>query len=172
MYYIIKDMFKMGFIEGIRANNKENNPRAYYNARRFLTEAFITFIALPLLSLALGDPEDHDDEWMYKMGIYLTRKSLLDMRAGNPVGMIMGRTIQKMINTPIPSMSTLDDTLYPITGILNGDIFTEYEKSGNGYKKGDNMYLTKLPRKFIPFYKQIEETIQFGEENEVFKYIN
>lgn len=172
MYYIIKDMFKMGFIEGIRTNNKENNPRAYYNARRFATEMFITLLALPLLSLALGDPEDHDDEWMYKMGIYLTRKSLLDMRAGNPVGMIMGRTIQKMINTPIPSMSTLDDTLYPITGILNGDIFTEYEKSGNGYKKGDNMYLTKLPRKCIPFYKQIEETIQFGEENEVFKYIN
>lgn len=172
MYYIIKDMFKMGFIEGIRANNKENNPRAYYNARRFATEMFITFLALPLLSLALGDPEDHDDEWMYKMGIYLTRKSLLDMKAGNPIGMIMGRTVQKMINTPIPSMSTLDDTLYPITGILNGDIFTEYEKSGNGYKKGDNMYLTKLPRKCIPFYKQIEETIQFGEENEVFKYIN
>ena len=172
MYYIIKDMFTMGFIEGIRANNKENNPRAYYNARRFATEMFITFIALPLLSLALGDPEDHDDEWLYKMGIYLTRKSLLDMRAGNPIGMIMGRTIQKMINTPIPSMSTLDDTLYPITGILNGDIFTEYEKSGNGYKKGDNIYLTKLPRKCIPFYKQIEEIIYFDEENEVFKYIN
>ena len=65
---------------------------------------------------------------MYKMGIYLTRKASLDMKAGNPIGMIMGRTIQKMINTPIPSMSTLDDTLYPITGILNGDIFTEYEK--------------------------------------------
>lgn len=172
MYYIIKDMFTEGFMEGIRKHNKENNPRAYYNARRFLIETFITFIALPLLSLALGDPEDHDDEWMYKMGIYLTRKSLLDMKAGNPVGMIMGRTIQKMINTPIPSMSTLDDTLYPITGILNGDIFTKYEKSGNGYKNGDSVYLTKLPRKFIPFYKQIEETIQFGEENEVFKYIN
>lgn len=172
MYYIIKDMFTEGFMEGIRKHNKENNPRAYYNARRFATEMFITFLALPLLSLALGDPEDHDDEWMYKMGIYLTRKASLDMRAGNPVGMVMGRTIQKMINTPIPSMSTLDDTLYPITGILNGDIFTEYEKSGNGYKKGDNMYLTKLPRKCIPFYEQIEETIQFGEENEVFKYIN
>lgn len=172
MYYIIKDLFKEGFIEGIRKNNKENNPRAYYNARRFATELFITLIALPLLSLALGDPEDHEDEWLYKMGIYLIRRALLDMRAGNPIGMIMGRTIQKMINTPVPSMSTLDDTLYPITGILNGDVFKKYEKSGNGYEKGDNMYLTKLPRKTIPFYKQIEETVQFGEENEVFKYLN
>lgn len=172
MYNIIKDMFTDGFIEGIRKHNKENDPRAYYNARRFATEMFITFLALPLLSLALGEPEDHEDEWLHKMGIYLTRRALLDMRAGNPVGMIMGRTIQKMINTPIPSISTLDDTLYPITGILNGDVFSEYEKSGNGYEKGDNMYLTKLPRKIIPFYKQIEETAQFGEENEVFKYLN
>ena len=171
MYGIIKDMFTEGFIEGIRKHNKENDPRAYYNARRFATEMFITFLALPLLSLALGDPEDHDDEWLYKMGIYLTRRALLDMRAGNPIGMIMGRTIQKIINTPIPSLATVEDTLYPITGILNGDVFKEYEKSGNGYKKGDSVYLTKLPRKFIPFYKQIEETIYFDEENEIFKYL-
>ena len=171
MYGIIKDMFTEGFIEGIRKHNKENDPRAYYNARRFATEMFITFLALPLLSLALGDPEDHDDEWLYKMGIYLTRRALLDMRAGNPIGMIMGRTIQKIINTPIPSLATVEDTLYPITGILNGDVFKEYEKPGNGYKKGDSVYLTKLPRKFIPFYKQIEETIYFDEENEIFKYL-
>jgi hypothetical protein len=110
------------------------------------------------------------------MFIYQTERAFMDISTGNPASIFMNGAMignfWKIINSPVPSVNTWQDTLYPITGI--SDIGKEYEKSNKskGIKAGDDVYLHKLPRNFIPFWGQIEDLQNFSEDNSSFAYFN
>lgn len=168
--------FKQHDINYIKAHyNKENDPVFYHNMRRVTTDMFIT-IALMVLKSILDEPDERKGDFWYRMLIYQTERAFMDISTGNPASVFMnGAMIDnfwKVINSPVPSVKTWQDTLYPITGI--SDIGKEYEISNRskGIEAGDNIYLHKLPRTFIPFWKQIEDLQNFSEDNSSFAYFN
>ena len=153
--------------------NKENDPTFYYNMRRAATEMFLT-VALLILKSSLDEPDERKGDYWYRLLIYQTDRAFMEMSAGNPAStLINGAFITnmfKLIDSPVPMSSTLQDTLYPITGL--SDLGKEYEKSdkARGIEKGDNIYWYKLPRKLIPFWKHIEDLSNFSEDDSAFKY--
>lgn len=168
MFNIIKDL-KRNDLEYVKTTYfaKGKNSRAYYNARRVGSELAIILI-LAILKGALDEPEERKGDFWYRMLIYQVDRALVDIGLGNPIG--VPYSMLKLLNSPIPSTSLINDVLYPITGL--GDITKEYQKSdkARGIEQGDNVYLHKLPRKFLPFYKHIDDLSNFSEDDSAFKY--
>jgi hypothetical protein len=108
------------------------------------------------------------------MLIYQTERAFMDVSSGSPLSILaegaMISNFFKILNSPIPSVRTWQDTLYPITGL--SDLEKEYERGNKakGIEKGDNVYWHKLPRKFIPFWKHIEDLSNFSEDDSAFAY--
>jgi hypothetical protein len=170
---LAKDL-KRHDLDYIKAHyNKENDPTFYYNMRRAATDLFLT-VALLILKTSLDEPEERKGDYWYRMLIYQTDRAFMEMSAGNPASILVNgafiTNMFKLIDSPVPMSSTLQDTLYPITGL--SDLDKEYEKSdkARGIEKGDNVYWHKLPRKFIPFWKHIEDLSNFSEDDSAFKY--
>lgn len=153
--------------------NKENDPVFYYNMKRAGTDIIIT-IALMILKSALDEPDERKGEFWYRMLIYQIERAYMDVSSGNPISILengaMISNFFKILNSPIPANRTLQDTLYPITGL--SDINEHYERSdkSKGIEKGDNVYLHKLPRSFVPFWKHIEDLSNFSEDDSAFAY--
>ena len=70
----------------------------------------------------------------------------------------------KILNGPIPAASTVGNLLYPITG--TADIHETYKR---GRYKGKNKYVVNTLRYTVPFYRQIDNLIHLGDEDNLFK---
>lgn len=170
---LAKDLKKFD-LDYIKAHyNRENDPVFYHNMRRAATDAFIT-IALMILKSALDEPDERKGDFWYRMFIYQTERAFMDVSSGNPLSIFangaMISNFFKILNSPIPSVRTWQDTLYPITGL--SDLGKEYERGNKakGIEKGDNVYWHKMPRSFIPFWKHIEDLSNFSEDDSAFAY--
>ena len=60
---------------------------------------------------------------------------------------------------------TAFDLLYPITGLVSGDIAKE---QGSGRYKGENKYWYNIKRHTIPFWWDIQKLTYLGEDHTVF----
>ena len=162
------------------------------NVRRALSE-FAVFAALLGVSVALGNPKDHKGEWGYRFLIYQIRRLIMDEQASIPIlpanvaagvawggekaAEAMGADIEPgfqasggllregitLLNSPVASVKTINGFLYPITGL--GEINQKYQRGPN---KDKNKYWTKFKKQTLPFYGQIDQLIQMGDEDYIF----
>lgn len=91
----------------------------------------------------------------------------MELRVSNPVGAVM--ELGKLINQPIPSQSTFRGLIYPIWGLATGDFLEEgkYRKYKKGYT--ENKYWHNIKRYSLPFYSQIEQLINFEDDDDIYK---
>jgi len=86
------------------------------------------------------------------------KRLILDELGSYPTGIPNeGLTI---LNSPIPGLNTINGLLYPIRGLLNGDITKEIQR---GPYKGWNKYLRNVYKYTIPFVYKIDNTIRMDE---------
>ena len=131
------------------------------DVKQVLGESFM-LLALAGLSAVLGDPDDHKGEFYYRLWMYVVKRCLFDEKAATvPGAIIEAKTI---INNPIASAQTVAGLLYPILGISD---ITETIKSGR--YKGWNKYERNIIKYTIPFYSQIDQLLNIGEESGVFR---
>ena len=117
-----------------------------------------------MLSFALGDPDRHKREWWRRMWIYQVKRLLLDAESGMPSTKIIQSFIT-MMQSPIAGVSTLNSWLYLLTGLTNGDLYTDI-KSGD--HKGENRYWRNVKKFVFPVFKDIEQLQKLDEEESVF----
>lgn len=133
------------------------------NVRRAMRE-YVLLAALSLLNLGLGDPKDHQDEWMYRMLIYQVRRALLDIKGGTPIFLPFEATT--LINNPISATATFTSLLYPFFGIP--DLWADDIQSGP--YKGWNRFAYKFMRYTVPYWYQIEQMIRLGEDESLLNF--
>ena len=159
------------FIDYIKEYKEyQTSANAYWNSlsetqkadvKQVLGEAF-TLAALAGLSACVGDPDDHKGEFFYRLWMYVVRRCLFDEKAATiPGAVIEAKTI---INNPIASAQTVAGLLYPILGISD---ITKTIKSGR--YKGWNKYERNVLKYTIPFYAQIDQLLNIGDDSSVFK---
>jgi hypothetical protein len=123
--------------------------------------------ALIACQLGLGSEEDTKGSWLKRFILYQIKRALLDEISFTYPGVfITGETI---INSPVASYNTIYGLGYPIYGAVRGD-FNETVKRGK--YKGMNKYVRNLIKYDIPYYEQINQAINFGDEDNVFFIFN
>ena len=124
-------------------------------------------LALAGLSFCMGDPNDHKGEFWYRLWLYVVKRCLLDEKATTLPGIaVEGKTI---MNNPIASAQTVTGLLYPIIGLYNGDY---NERIQRGEHQGQRKYWRKVEKYSIPFYSQIDQLSNLGEDASVFNVFN
>lgn len=162
-------------------------------ARRYLAEVSL-FTAFTLLGALLGSLEDDDEE----KSVLLSNLELLAKRQRSDMGAFLPSMlniptgfdagafntfdfIRKTVSSPIPAMRSVDNSisvLSQMTGIeykdnqLNFTINDEYEKSGNGYEKGDLKITRKLQKSIIAPYWQLLKLMNPSEQLQFLNMIN
>lgn len=142
-------------------HSSEMNDMQKKNIRRLVVEHGILG-SLYLLSMALGEPDDHKKEFWYRMWIYQTRRLIMDMETSNPVGAALN--FKTMLNSPIAATNTINSLLYPIFGI--SDITETIQR---GPYKGWNKYGRNLLKYTTPFYDYIDQIYRMDEDDAAFK---
>lgn len=116
-------------------------------------------IALVLLGLWGWLDDDNDDKaWREYQALGVVDRLLTEVLASTPL--FFPREFVKLVNSPVPSISTFNNLTYPITGV--GDIVEKYK---TGRYKGENKYMHNLKYEFIPFTKQIDYFINPESDN-------
>lgn len=146
----------------MRGNLTENQK---YNIKRLFAELIL--FGLSTLQTRLAPDPDDDDSFIYRMWLYQIKRLQMELRVSNPVGAVM--ELGKLINQPIPSQSTFRGLIYPIWGLATGDFLEEgkYRKYGKGYT--ENKYWHNIKRYSLPFYSQIEQLINFEDDDDIYK---
>lgn len=134
------------------------------NCRRAMAEQLVLFSLLGL-SFALGEPDDHKKEFWTRMWIYQTKRAIMDVRGSTPYG--IPREITKIINSPVAATNTVNAMMYPVVGLPD---VTETIKSGR--YRGWNKYGRNMLKYWTPFYNQIDQLNNMGEDEAVFAVFN
>lgn len=134
------------------------------NCRRAMAEQLV-LASLLCLSFGLGEPEDHKKEYWHRMWIYQTKRAIRDVRGSTPYGIPMELT--KMINSPIAATNTVNSLMYPFVGLPDID-----DTIRSGRYKGWNKYGRNLLKYYVPFYNQIDQLNNLGEDDAVFTVFN
>lgn len=142
-------------------HSSEMNDMQKKNIRRLVVEHAILG-SLYLLSMALGEPDEHKKDFWYRMWIYQTRRLIMDLETSNPVGAALN--FKTMLNSPIAATNTVNGLLYPIFGI--GDITETIQR---GPYQGWNKYGRNLLKYTTPFYDYIDQIYRMDEDDSAFK---
>lgn len=140
-------------------NNISN--RQKQNAKRTLSELSIFFSMVMLFAL-LGvddDEETEDLEWLGRFWVYQARRIQHDALFGIPVG--TPYELLRIMKSPFPQFSTIEDMYYPISGLLEGH-HTETLK--NGPDKGRNKYWRNIEKEVLKIPYDIKELIRFDNQ--------
>lgn len=132
------------------------------DVRRTLAESFM-IIALAGASFAMGDPDRHRGEFFYRLWLYVVKRCLFDEKATTVIGGIT--EAKTLINNPLASAQTVAGLLYPIYGFMSGDFFEEVQ---SGRFKGWNKGVRNTLKYTVPFWGQIDQLINIGEETGAF----
>lgn len=152
------DIFNFESEAALHWNEMDAGQKA--NVRRALAEQLV-LASLLCLSFGLGEPEDHKKEFWTRMWIYQTKRAIMDVRGSTPYGVPMEMT--KMINSPMAATNTVNALMYPVVGL--GDL-DDTIKSGR--YKGWNKYGRNMLKYWTPFYNQIDQLQNMGEDESVF----
>ena len=158
-YGIVGDIFK--FQRESMLHWKDMNSMQKANVKRALSE-LSTLASLLTLSFALGEPDDHKKEWWMRMWIYQTKRAITDVNGSTPWGVPM--EMNTLLNSPIAASNTVNAFLYPFFGLKD---IGETIKTGK--HKGENKYIRNITKYLIPFYGQIEQLNEMGEDNSIFQ---
>ena len=181
MYKLIRDIIKdaEGFSIDVAAHWNNLDADQKHNVRKAAAE-FMLWPCLITLSFAMGSPSDdeHKRNRRWKFWKYQVQRLLLDEETSMPI--LIGTQgslpteIETIINSPIASTKTIENWLYPLYGLTNGDLVEDghLARYKTGRHKGEWKYGSKLMRKTMPFYGQIESFINMDKDNSVFAIFN
>lgn len=132
------------------------------DVKETLGEIF-SLLALMGLGFCMGDPDDHNGEFWYKLWMYVVKRVEFDQRATNVV--FLPKELKTLIQSPFASTQTVSGLLYPVYGLINGDY---KETIMSGRNAGQNKYVKNLKKYTLPFYHQIDQMLHLDEESYVF----
>ena len=112
------------------------------------------------------DEEDYKGDAWARFWCYQMHRQIMELSSNIPILNIY--TVPDLLNSPIPAVNTWNNLVYPIAGILNGDILDTYK---SGVNVGKNKYVTKLPKAVLP-YKPIENLMDIGTSSNMFYLYN
>lgn len=168
-YYATCWRFAKQLITGIRdlsatyeilKNDMTNEDRINFRKARW--ECYMWLFLLGLNFCLDDDDKDKNNFWE-RFLLYNTKRMEFETFAATPLGIIPES--KKIINSPIPAINTVDGLLYPITGLVNGDVFETIER---GRYEGWNKYGRNIMWYTIPFYKQVDQLVHMDEEDALF----
>jgi len=161
---LIRDYFKDRREYQTKANAYWENLSETQKAdvKRTLAESFM-LAALAGASFAMGDPNDHRGEFFYRLWMYVIKRCLFDEKATTIMGGIS--EAKTLVNNPLASAQTAAGLLYPIYGFFNGDFFEEVQ---SGRYQGWNKGVRNTLKYTVPFWGQIDQLLNIGEEEGVF----
>ena len=113
--------------------------------------------ALAILFMLFKNFDDDDDKEEFSDWSALIARRLLSEGVQYTPG-VGSVELAKVVINPSASVSTVDKVWDALTQAFT-DIDEVYERSGAGYQKGDNKFITKLLRT-IPIYRQYVNTIE------------
>lgn len=123
------------------------------------------FLALTGFSAIMGDPDDHKGEWAYRVWLYNVKRLLFDERAATVPGLAL--EAKTIMQNPIASTQTVSGLLYPVLApMLSPEDLVTPVKSGR--YKGMTRYERNILKYTIPFYGQIDQMINLGEDSSIF----
>lgn len=125
----------------------------------------LLFVALTGFSAIMGDPDDHKGEWAYRVWLYNVKRLLFDERAATVPGLVL--EAKTIMQNPIASTQTVSGLLYPVLAPMLSpeDLFTPVK---SGRYKGMSRYERNVLKYTIPFYGQVDQLINLGEDSSVF----
>lgn len=159
---LFKDAINLEFQIGAHWNKLDTLQKA--NVRRALTELSVLSCLLTL-GFALGEPDEHKRGWWLRMFMYQVKRSTVDVNGSTPWGIPM--EMNTLINSPVAATNTVNSLLYPFVCI---DDIGETIKSGP--HKGENKYWRNIKKYTVPFYGQLEQIYNMGEDESVFNIFN
>lgn len=123
--------------------------------KKWNTEVLL-FLALLLIQTpaVLGEKEDYEEDYWYKLLAFQIKKAFADASSANPVGFVS--QAYGINDNLIASFSTVNKLLYPIVGL--GDLDDEIQ---SGRYQGWNKYGRNLLWYTVPFYKNIDQLMYF-----------
>lgn len=143
---------------------KEMTTAQKANFKRALTEQLILG-CLYGLEFALGEPDAHKEEWWTRMWIYQVKRAIVDVHGSTPWGLVP--EMNTLLQSPIAATNVVNTILYPIYGLP--DIMDTIK---SGPHEGENKYFRNLQKYTLPFYGQIEQMMDLGEDEGIFAIFN
>lgn len=162
MWMFVKDFATFMFRASSQWSNLNEMQR--YNVKRVRAEMCM-LISLLGLSFALGEPDDHKQEFWRRWWIYQTKRMITETEASMP-NLAMGFSLIKILQSPMAGINTLNSLLYVLYGLTNGDLF-ETIKSGD--HKGENRYWRNVIKYDLPFFKDWETLQKLDKDDSLFK---
>ena len=157
----MRDMYTFTFRAQSQWSNL--NDMQKHNVRRVQSE-MLMYVALLGLSFALGEPDDHKQEFWRRWWIYQTRRMILDTEASMPHIKNFSNWMTVM-NAPMASINTMNSLLYMFYGLTNGDLFEEIQ---SGDHAGENKYLRNVIKYDLPFFKDWEQMQNMDTDDAIF----
>lgn len=134
-----------------------------YNLCRAHNE-LILYFALLGLGFALGEPKDNRGNAAKKFWIYQVKRLILDTEASTPHPAML-QNMFTILQSPMAGVSMLNNLLYIIYGLTNGDVTKKVDRGKN---KGENKYLYNVKKKALPFFKDYYELRDLGTRDDIF----
>ena len=158
---LLKTSFKDAItLEQLKKDPSEKARMQEANIRRFWAERFI-WTSLTLLSFAIADLEEEEDDFWFRLWLYNHKRTYQDV-----INMMGGGAllqIKSIASHPIPALSTLNGLLYPVLGWRDID-----DKIQKGEDKDKNKWMMNVLRYTVPFYKQIDQLLDISEDDRMF----
>ena len=140
----VSAMNRLTVAEAAKKTKSEMTSAQLYNFKRFWASVGM-FLFTWGFKMIIGDPDEEDDRlsrwWKYEM-----MRLFMEEKASSPTGVITESN--KIINTPLPVLSVIYGFMYPVIGLIDGDLDKEVQK---GRRKGQNKYWATIKRRTFPF---------------------
>lgn len=136
------------------------------NIRRAMSEVVIWGM-LNVLIAAIGSEKDYKGDFWMRLLIYVLKRTEMETGASVPSPALL-KDATKLMESPFPSISTIQGTLYPLYGWYN-DYGVKYESGPN---KGKDKYITKSIKGLLPTKKVIDNTLNIDTRPDMFNYLN
>ena len=164
-FHIIKNMIRDNIKSHISIAAQWNtlSNRQKTNARRVLSEIGMFISLWGILNLLGIDDDDEIDfkdyNWTERFLIYQARRAYHDAWFGIPVGTPM--EMLRIVKSPFPQYTTIDDLYYPISGLIQGH---HKEELRSGPDKGRNKYWRNIEKEVLKIPYDIKEFIRMDED--------
>lgn len=151
---------------------KNLNAAQQQNVLRVLAELGLLAIVSSFTALMEGGKDDeHHNEWAYKFWLYQMKRLKMDAWSTVPGDRSLNDIIN-LANNPISATNTINSTLYPFWGFRkdwNQEVSSRTRDAEFWNSMPGKKYAYKTWKHTVPFTKQIEQTIHFDEEENIFK---
>ena len=111
---------------------------------------------------------------MQRWATLLLKRTFSEFSAGLPIGLLT--ETYRITQNPLPPLVSVTGLIYPITGIVKGDLISRddfgditWTKIESGRYTGWNKYLRNLLWYTVPFYKQIDQLTHITEEDSLYQ---